>query len=128
MSNMIVPEQVIPALRSGARLALGSAAADLAGHSGRGALDTPPLEERERLDQAWALLDVLGWSGDPQPVELELRDHRAALLQAADGILPLLAEWLSETDPADPRQAERADERRLLLQFAEQVRQPAGRR
>ncbi len=117
-----IPESVIPALRQGAKLALGQAAAELAGHSERGALDTPPLDERQRLDQAWRLLCAIGWSGDPEPVELQLGEHRAALLAAADGLLPLLAQWLDELDPADPRRAERADERRLLLQFARQLR------
>jgi hypothetical protein len=120
--TITVPEQVIPNLRSGAQLALGSAAADIAGRSAKGALDVPPLEERRLLDQAWALLDGLGWSGEPAPVDLELRGHRAALLEAADGILPLLAEWLSEMDPGDARRAGRTDERRLLLQFSERVR------
>lgn len=121
MSTIDIPAQVVENLRAGAKLALGAAASSIAGYLERGT-KTPPLDARREFDEAWALLHALGWGGEPAPAALELRDHRAALEESAERMLPLTDEWLLEMEPDDPRRAEREDEHRHLLAFSVQVR------
>jgi hypothetical protein len=77
------------------------------------------------------LLDAIGWNDEQDTgaiTELTIIQHGATLLAAIEDILPLMAGWLDELDPADERRAERADESRLLRQLHAQVRRAVGKR
>lgn len=75
---------------------------------------------RTSLDHAWALLGRLGWTGDQDTGEaIELApEHSTALHAALETMVPLLAEWLDELDPDDASRPHRAEELRLIRQFA----------
>ncbi|MGD1056431.1 MAG: hypothetical protein ABR992_03365 [Solirubrobacteraceae bacterium] len=80
-------------------------------------------EPTSRINQKHAevMLDRLGWfSGqDPQQaIELE-PEHRQTLYAAIEAQLPLLAEWLGDLDPDDTSRPDRAEELRLIQQFAD---------
>ncbi|HSZ05170.1 MAG TPA: hypothetical protein VK778_08205, partial [Solirubrobacteraceae bacterium] len=69
----------------------------------------------------WGLLGRLGWSAEKdtgEVIELGIAEHGVALHAAVETMIPLLAEWLDELDPADASRPDRADELRLLRQLA----------
>ncbi len=83
--------------------------------------EQPEPTSRTNQKHAEAMLDRLGWiSGqDPQQaIELE-PEHRQTLYAAIEAQLPLLAEWLGDLVPDDTSRPDRAEELRLIRQFAD---------
>jgi hypothetical protein len=62
---------------------------------------------RARTERCWALLDEIGWAGDPVVLEVATEKHGATLGEACAAIVPLLEGWVAETPPDDPRVASR---------------------
>jgi hypothetical protein len=68
---------------------------------------------------------MLGWRASDhsgEGIELGISEHGATLHAAVETMLPLLAKWFDELDPADSGRPDRADELRRLRQFAVQTR------
>jgi len=102
MNHITIPAEVVPYIRSGAQQEIAGAAEELASVIGvamdRGA---PPSAERRRLLQAWSLVDDLGWPDRPgtaAPVDLDLHEHREALIGALDGTADRLAEMIDASE------------------------------
>lgn len=59
-------------------------------------------KDHRRLEDAFALLDLIGWSpqGEPQGVEVEPLEYGRQLLEALDSYLPLLTDQ-AESAAAD---------------------------
>jgi hypothetical protein len=75
------------------------------------------IERRDELEGAWLLLDEMGWSDEDDPAPIDLVEHGDALLDAIDGIVPLLEQWLEEMDDDDSRRPERRTEIEALRQI-----------
>jgi hypothetical protein len=82
--------------------------------------EQPEPTSRTYLEHALAMLDRLGWTsnqGTEQAVELD-PEHSRALYAAIESQVPPLAEWLGDLDPDDASRPGRAEELRLVRQFA----------
>jgi hypothetical protein len=108
MSGVLeVPAGMLGELRFGLHRLLGQAVRDMAVIAER---PDPELHEEwyrdplRRFDRARALLDLIGWrgTGEPQAVDVDLRAHRWALLNALGSALILGTEELygADTNPA----------------------------
>jgi len=128
-ATLMIPPTLLVRVREGAYGLVAAASEDI-DQSARACVEPEP-ESRPKLEAAWGLLDAIGWSDEQDTeaiIELPLIEHGATLLAAVEDILPLMAGWLDELDPADERRAERADELRLLRQLHAQVRRAVGKR
>lgn len=84
---------------------------------------------RRKLEHAWALLGGLGWTSNEDNEEaIELAPEQSTTLRAAiETMVPLPAKWLGERDPDDASRPDRADELRLVRQFAVRLEgEPGG--
>jgi len=128
-ATLMIPPTLLVRVREGAYGLVGAASEDIE-QSARACVELEPAS-RPKLDAAWGLLNAIGWSDEQDTgaiIELPLIEHGTTLLAAIEDILPLMAGWLDELDPADARRAERADELRLLRQLHAQVRRAVGNR
>lgn len=73
---------------------------------------------RARMEQCWALLDVIGWAGGAVALELDSERHGAIVGEACAAIVPLLEGWVAETPAEDPRVAARAAALAALRELA----------
>jgi hypothetical protein len=105
MSTLTIPPRVVPHIRAGAQVQIAEAAEQLATVIGQAmSRGIPPASEQQRLSQAWALVDLLGWSDEAgEPVELDVREHGEALGAALDGNAERLAELVADTDDSPQR-------------------------
>jgi hypothetical protein len=128
-ATLMIPPTLLVRVREGAYGLVGTASEDIE-QSARACVEPEP-KSRPKLEAAWGLLDAIGWNDEQDTgaiTELTIIQHGATLLAAIEDILPLMAGWLDELDPADERRAERADESRLLRQLHAQVRRAVGKR
>jgi hypothetical protein len=119
---LMIPPTLLVRVREGTYGLLAAASEDI-DQSARACVEPEPTSH-PKLEAAWGLLDTIGWSDKQDTgatIELPL-PHGVTLLAAIEDILPLMAGWLNELDPADERRTERADELRLLRQLQVQVR------
>jgi hypothetical protein len=126
--TLLVPSSLIQTIREGAYGLLASASDDIARSSHSQVRPEP--DTRLRLDQAWALLDRLGWmpcAVEAEQMQISIAEHGETLLAAVDVIVPLLEGWLDDMDPADSQKPEGADAVRLTRQFQVQARQAVRR-
>jgi hypothetical protein len=118
MTTLTVPAEVLPRLRAGAQLQLENAAAVIQRDAGAWDKDDAPLEAREQMRRAWALIDVLGWAGDvPESIKLDAHEHADALCQAVADMLASITEVIAELPEDNPLRAERAEELQALREF-----------
>jgi hypothetical protein len=121
--TIAVPGVLVGRLRQGAYQLLGAGGEALDNAATRG--QPPTSDSIQQLHGTLALLDRIGWSTDADTgvmIELDIREHGRTLLAALEDLLPLLARWVEEVKPSDPSKPARADELRLLQQFASLAR------
>lgn len=64
-------------------------------------------EPRARTERCWSLLDVIGWDGAANSLEIDSEEHGSTIVEACGAIVPLLEDLLAETPTDDPRVATR---------------------
>jgi hypothetical protein len=118
MSTLTIPAVAVPYIRAGAQMQVAGAAEQLSTVIGEAMrLGVAPACERRRLLRAWALVDLLGWPDEiAGPVELDVREHREALIGALEHNVERLAELISDAE-GDPLRASREDDLQALRQF-----------
>jgi hypothetical protein len=80
--------------------------------------DEPPREARAAMDRTWALIDLLGWTGDvAAPIDVDLHEHGDALLAGFDCALPHMAETLAELPDGDATKPGRLDEYQVMREL-----------
>lgn len=103
---------------------------DAAGDPDREVDPSTYREIRRRLERAWSLVDVIGWTAreNSAAVRVDVSRHGEALLAAIETMLPMMAVWVRELDHDDPCRRERAEELRALerLGAAVATRRSAG--
>ena len=86
----------------------------------------------ERVEEQWALLDVIGWSVEEdtgEMIEADIASVGKAMKFVADDMTVSMVRWFGEMDEDDPERPARAEELRLMQQFRTQVRRATtGRR
>jgi hypothetical protein len=112
-TTLTIPANVIPDVREGLFCLMGDATQEI-----DGALIQPERElypewfekDRRRLEDVFALLDLIGWAvdGESREVEVDLREHGRSLKEAVDGYLLLLADQEEEADATTPGEQSRA--------------------
>ncbi len=107
-----VPAELVANLRIGLHHLLGTAAEDVADITSRPRREQHPEwyeESRVHLEQAWALLDLIGWADPRQQTaaRIDLRQHRWAATGALDAAVMFGDEELAEADVVDAERAER---------------------
>jgi hypothetical protein len=115
---LTVPANLVPRVREGTYGLLAAAAEAILGPAQ--VHEQPEPTSRTDLEHALAVLDRLGWTSHQdtgQAVELD-PEHRTVLHAAIEVQLPLLAQWLGDLDPDDASRPDRAEELRLIRQFA----------
>ena len=118
MSVLSVPAAVIGRLREGTHLQLAEGAETIQRVASAWDKDDPPAGERALMERAWALIDVLGWSGDvPESIDVDVREHGVALRAAIDNIVTNLTEVIADLPEDDPGRAERVEELQALREF-----------
>jgi hypothetical protein len=136
-TTLTIPANVVPDLREGLLCLMGDATQEI-----NGALIRPERElhpewfktGRQRMDHAFALLDLIGWAagGESRVVRIEVRTYGQPLKEAVDSFLPLLAAQEEEADASDvwraehgkaPRKAEIIGRALVLREFATRVEQ-----
>jgi hypothetical protein len=110
-TTLAIPANVVTDVREGLFCLMGDAAQEI-----NGALIHPERElhpewfkkDRRRLEDVFALLDLIGWAAgdEARAIEVDLRKHGRPLKEAVDGYLPLLADQEEEADANDARRAE----------------------
>ena len=118
MSTITIPAAVVPYIRGGAQLQIAGAAEQLSTVIGetmhRG---VAPVGEQRRLLRAWALVDLLGWPDEiAGQVELDVHEHREALLGALKGSADRLAHLIAD-EPDDRQRASREEDLQALREF-----------
>ena len=85
-------------------------------------------EIRCRLEGAWSLLDVVGWTAreNSAAVRVGVSQHGEALLAAIETMLPMMAVWVSELKHDDPCRRERYEELRALKRLGAVVPSRSG--
>ena len=112
MSTILtIPANVISDVREGLFCLMGDAIQEVGG-----ALIQPERElhpewfkkDRRRLEDVFALLDLISWAadGESREVEVDLRKYGRPLKEAVDGYMPLLADQEAEADANDVWRAE----------------------
>jgi hypothetical protein len=115
---LTVPPNLVPRVREGTYGLLVVAAEAIVDSAH--VHEPPEPTSRAGLEHALTMLDRLGWTSDQdtgQAIELD-PEHRTALHAAIEVQLPLLAQWLGDLDPDDRSRPDRAEELRLIRQFA----------
>jgi hypothetical protein len=107
-----VPAKLVASLRVGLHHLLGTAAEDVADVTTRRGREQHPEwyeDSRAHLEQAWALLDLIGWADARQPTaaRIDLRQHSWAAAAALDAAVLFAGEDLAEVDLVDAERAER---------------------
>ena len=110
-TTVTIPANVIPGLREGLFCLMGDAAQGI-----DDALIQPERElypewfadDRRRLEDVFALLDMIGWSAesDPRAVSVGVCEYGRRLREAIDGYLPLLSDQEQEADLNETWRAE----------------------
>ncbi len=95
-TTLVIPPDMVSHLRDGLHASIGSAAEAISQVVAQAGRERHPERYREpldRLDEARALLDLIGWreTGAPTEVRVDLREHRRALLDAL-GLEMIVAE------------------------------------
>jgi hypothetical protein len=116
--TLIVPPNLVVRVREGTYGLLAAAAEATVGPAH--VHEQPEPTSRAGLEHALAMLDRLGWTSDQDTGRAIALDpgHRTALHAAIEVQLPLLAQWLGDLDPDDRSRPDRAEELRLIRQFA----------
>jgi DNA-binding NarL/FixJ family response regulator len=125
--TLTVPPNLISRVREATYGLLADAAAAIEGSAH--ANEQPEPTTRTSLEHAFAMLDQLRWTigQDAQGEAIDLASsHSQALHAAIEAQVPLLAGWLDELDADDPTRLGRAEELRLLRQFALQLEGQRG--
>jgi len=80
-------------------------------------------EIRRRLEGAWFLLDVVGWTAreNSDAVRVDVSQQGEALLSAIETMLPMMTVWVSELKHDDPCRRERFEEFRALKRLGAAV-------
>jgi hypothetical protein len=107
-----VPAELVANLRIGLHHLLGSAPEDIADITSRRGREQHPEwyeESRAHLEQAWALLDLIGWADPHQPIagRIDLRQHRWAAITGLDAAVMFAEEELAEVDLVGAERAAR---------------------
>jgi hypothetical protein len=110
-TTLTIPANVISDVREALFCLMGDATHEIVG-----TLTQPERElypewfetDRRRLEDVFALLDLIGWAadGESREVEVDPREHGRSLKEAVDGYLPLLADQEEEADANDAWRAE----------------------
>jgi hypothetical protein len=103
-TTLTVPAEIAGHLRCGLHMELGHAAEEIATLSTLRDRESYPdwyAEPLQQLDAARALLDAVGWSltDSPEPVEIDLDQHRPILVAALTGLLEIERD-LVDVDPS----------------------------
>lgn len=133
MSETTISETLLPRVREGlySRVASICETADHAAGDPDREIDPSAYREiRRRLEGAWSLLDVVGWTAreNSAAVRVDVERHGATLLAAIETMLPMMAVWLRELEHDDPCRRDRVEELRALEQLGAAVatRRSAG--
>jgi hypothetical protein len=121
-----ISETLLPRVREGLYTLIASiceAADAAAGDPAREVEPSTYREIRRRLEGAWSLLDVVGWTAreNSAAVRVDVEQHREALLAAIETMLPMVAVWASELKHDDPCRRERFEELRALKRLGAAV-------
>jgi hypothetical protein len=136
-----VPAELVANLRIGLHHLLGTAAEDIADITSRPRREQHPEwyeESRAHLEQAWALLDLIGWADPRQPTagRIDLRRYRWAAITGLDAAVMFAEEELAEVDLVGAERAERGqppkreatiERARTLLEFTAAAKKTSGR-
>jgi len=134
---LTIPASLVPSVREGLFCLMGDATQEISGALIRPERELHPewfKTGRQRLEGAFALLDLIGWAtgGEAREVEVEVRAHGQRLKDAVDLFLPLIADQEQEADASDawrsehgkpPRKAEIIGSALALREFATLVEQ-----
>jgi BMFP domain-containing protein YqiC len=121
-----IPELLLPRVREGLYALVASICetADHAAGDPDRELDSSTYREiRRRLEGAWSLLDVVGWTARENfdAVRVDVEQHREALLAAIETMVPMMAVWLRELEHDDPCRWQRSGELRALKRLGAAV-------
>ena len=110
-TTLTIPADVIPDVREGVFCLLGDAAEGIMHALERRDREHHPewfRADRDQLSAVFALLDLIGWSADREPldVQLDLAEHGATLKDAIEGFLPLLEDLYLQAAAGDSRPAQ----------------------
>ncbi len=119
MSQTTISETLLPCVREGLYTLVASiceTADHAAGDPDREIDPSAYREIRRRLEGAWSLLDVVGWTAreNSAAVRVDVLQHGEALLAVIEAMQPMMAVWVSELEHDDPCRRERAEELRAL--------------
>lgn len=105
-TTLMIPAKLISGVRESLFLLMGDAAEEI-----DRTLNQPDRElypewfehERKQLEDAFALLDLMGWpaDGESREIEVDLRSHGQSLKEALASFLPLIESELQEADAND---------------------------
>jgi len=128
-STLMIPPAVVPRVREGALAHLET----LGERISTATWDQEKCEALfERVEEQWALLDVIGWSVEEdtgEMIEAGIASVGKAVKFVADDMTVSMVRWFGEMDDDDPDRPARAEELRLMQQFRVQVRRATkGRR
>lgn len=116
--TLTVPPNLVGRVREGTYglLAVAAEAIVRSAH----AHEQPESTSRTNLEHALVMLDRLCWtSGQDTQQAIELDpEHSTTLHAAIEAQVSLLREWLGDLDPDDASRRARAEELRLIRQFA----------
>ena len=110
-SKLTIPAELVRTLRIGLHSELGEAASEIDSITYQPGREEYPEWYEEplmQLDDARALLDVIGWGETPQPVavEIDLAEHYAALFGALRGQVLIHRDMIEEAEQVDADRAE----------------------
>jgi hypothetical protein len=110
-----VPAEMVGHLRNGLHSVLGGGAQGISQLVDRPGREQHPewyQEPREHFNRACALLDLIGWSDPAQPAaaQIDLREHRWALMAALDVVLLIADADMEEADAVDAERAKRGEQ------------------
>lgn len=115
MKTMLtVPTEMVCSLRSGLHSSMQppvEGIADVVDQEGREQHPEWCAKHFAHLDEVLALLDVVGWSAADQPadVEIDLCEHRWALLKAIEAVACVAADELDEVNAINAERAARGE-------------------
>jgi hypothetical protein len=121
-STLMIPPAVVPRLREGALAHLETL--------GERISTATWYQEQcealfERVEEQWALLDVIGWSVEEdtgETIEADIASIGKAIKFVADDMTVSMVRWLGEMDEDELERPARAEELRLMQQFRIQAR------
>jgi len=128
-----VPAEMLGELRNGLHTNLGDAAHGISQITDTGGRERHPewyAEHRERFERTCALLDLIGWSELKQTaaIQVDLRRHAQAMIEALDVRLLVAEDDLKEADTVDAERAKRGEppKRQQTVERVEAVREFAA--